>query len=116
MHDQAVALISHLPMLISAALIKTLGNESDPLVLSLAKKLASSGFADTTRIGGGNPNLGTSMLAHNNSAILQALNSYQCCLEQFETAMLSKHWNQIQKELETNQALRPEFVAKNLNY
>ncbi len=116
MHDQAVALISHLPMLISAALIKTLGNEGDPLVLSLAKKLASSGFADTTRIGGGNPSLGTSMLAHNTSAILQALNSYQGCLEQFETAMLSKHWNQIQKELEKNQALRPEFVAKNLNY
>ena len=112
MHDQAVALISHLPVLISAALLKTLGNERNPSLLDLAKKLASSGFADTTRIGGGNPDLGAGMMSHNSSAILRALTSYRWSLEQFEEAILTEHWPQIQAELEKTQELRPEFLKK----
>ncbi|WP_320666854.1 prephenate/arogenate dehydrogenase [Prochlorococcus sp. MIT 1307] len=114
MHDQAVALISHLPVLISAALLKTLCNERNPSLLELAKKLASTGFADTTRVGGGNPTLGTGMMENNSSAILRALSSYRWSLEQFEEAMISQHWSQIQAELEKTQTLRPEFLNDKL--
>ena len=110
MHDQAVALISHLPVLISAALIRTVGNERNPSLLVLARQLASSGFADTTRIGGGNPRLGTAMMENNSPAILRALTSYRWSLEQFEEAILTKHWAEIQAELEKTQILRPEFL------
>ena len=75
-HDEAVALISHLPVLISAALLKTLGKEQDQDLFNLSRNLASSGFADTTRVGGGNPELGTAMASKNSSAILRALTSY----------------------------------------
>ena len=112
MHDQSVALISHLPVIVSAALLRTLGNERNPSLLALARQLASSGFADTTRIGGGNPKLGTAMMANNSSAILRALTSYRWSLEQFEEAILTKHWAEIQAELEKTQALRPEFLEK----
>ena len=111
-HDQAVALISHLPVLISAALLKTLGNERNPSLLTLAKKLASSGFADTTRIGGGNPILGKAMMSNNSAAILRALTSYRWSLEQFEEAILAQHWAQIEAELEQTHTLRPEFLKK----
>ncbi|MGL5509596.1 MAG: prephenate dehydrogenase dimerization domain-containing protein, partial [Microcoleaceae cyanobacterium] len=50
-HDQAVAWISHLPVMISASLINACMQESNQDVLELAKNLASSGFRDTSRVG-----------------------------------------------------------------
>jgi len=43
-HDKAVALISHMPMVVAQALYKTVQNNV------LAKKLAASGFRDMTRL------------------------------------------------------------------
>jgi len=68
-HDEAVGLISHLPVLISAALLKTLSSDLKPSLYSLAKSIASSGFADTSRVGGGNPELGVSMAKLNKKNI-----------------------------------------------
>ena len=57
-HDRAVAFISHMPVLVSAALLQSAA-AAEPQ--GLLQALASSGFADTTRIGGGNPELGSLM-------------------------------------------------------
>lgn len=55
-HDEAVALISHMPMLISQALFKTAkGNQ-------LALKLASSGFRDMTRLALSNEEMAQDMI------------------------------------------------------
>ena len=110
-HDQAVALISHLPVLVSAALLRTVGEERDPAVRELARVLSSSGFADTTRVGGGNPQLGTSMAENNTAAILRGLAAYRWSLEQLEEAVLNGHWSQLKAELERSQALRPSFLV-----
>ena len=110
-HDQAVALISHLPVLVSAALLRTVGEERDPAVRELARVLSSSGFADTTRVGGGNPQLGTSMAESNTAAILRGLAAYRWSLEQLEEAVLNGHWSQLKAELERSQALRPSFLV-----
>lgn len=114
LHDQAVALVSHLPVLISAALLKTVKDENSSSVAALAKSLASSGFADTTRVGGGNPKLGTSMMATNTSAILQALASYRGTLEQLEQIILAQQWAQLQTNFEQTQAIRPDFLKEDL--
>ncbi len=109
-HDQAVALISHLPVLVSAALLRVLGEERNSAVRDLAMGLASSGFADTTRVGGGNPLLGTAMAATNTAAVLRGLAAYRWSLEQLEEAVLAGNWSQLQAELERTQALRPSFL------
>ena len=109
-HDQAVALISHLPVMVSAALLRVLGEERDPRVRDLARQLASSGFADTTRVGGGNPALGTAMACRNTSALLKSLAAYRWSLEQLEEAILNGHWAQLEQELEKTRALRPGFL------
>jgi len=57
-HDRAVSWVSHLPVIVSAGLIAACMSETDPGVLALAQHLASSGFRDTSRVGGGNPELG----------------------------------------------------------
>ncbi|MCS5707095.1 prephenate/arogenate dehydrogenase [Synechococcus sp. FGCU-3] len=116
-HDQAVALISHLPVLVSGALL--LGADRGAVagvaagaqaLPELVRALASSGFADTTRVGGGNPELGTLMARHNQAAVLAALAHYRQALEALEQQVRSNAWPELQAELERCQQLRPEFL------
>ena len=108
-HDQAVALISHMPVLVSAALLRTAGDERDPEIRQLAQSLASSGFSDSTRIGGGNPDLGVAMASSNSAAVLKALAAYRWSLEQLEDAVLRNNWQQLHRELQRTQSLRPDY-------
>lgn len=66
-HDKAVALISHMPLLISQALFKTA--EENPLAL----KLASSGFRDMTRLAMSNLEMAKDMYIYNNANILDSI-------------------------------------------
>ena len=109
-HDRLADLPS--PVLVSAALIRAAGDERDPAVRQLAMTLASSGFADTSRVGGGNPDLGVAMASSNTDAVLRGLAAYRWSLEQLEEAVLNGNWAQLQQELERTQALRPGFLTK----
>lgn len=115
-HDRAVALISHLPVLVSAALLQTADRQSrpeacgSPQLAALVRALASSGFADTTRVGGGNPALGTLMARCNRSALQAALGAYRGQLEQLEVLLEQADWPALETELERCQQLRPDFL------
>jgi arogenate dehydrogenase (NADP+) len=110
-HDQAVALISHMPVLVSAALLEAADRGGEAAAAAtLVRQLASSGFADTSRIGGGNPELGTLMARCNRHAVLQALGHYRQQLEQLETLVEQEHWGALQQRLEGCQQLRPGFL------
>lgn len=66
-HDEAVALISHMPMLVSQALFKTAqGND-------LALKLASSGFRDMTRLALSNTEMADDMVKMNSQNIQNSI-------------------------------------------
>jgi prephenate dehydrogenase len=66
-HDNLVAGISHLPLLLSAALVlATTKNTSWPQM----SRLASSGYRDLTRLASGNPEMNTSICLTNQSSIL----------------------------------------------
>ena len=103
-HDQAVALISHLPVLLGAALIEAAGQAP------LARALASSGFADTSRVGGGNPELGSLMARYNREALLAALARYRTSLDGLEQQVRAGDWPRLEQRLSQAQALRPEFL------
>lgn len=109
-HDRAVALISHLPVLVSAALLATADRGAAADEPQLARALASSGFADTTRVGGGNPQLGALMCRWNREAVLSALGLYQRELEAFIEAVRGEDWPGLQERLAQGQAIRPDFV------
>lgn len=66
-HDEAVALISHMPMLIAQALFLSAKDNS------LAMKLASSGFRDMTRLALSNDEMATDMISLNPQYIQKAL-------------------------------------------
>ncbi len=111
-HDQAAALISHLPVMVSAALLRTIGNETNPTISNLCKQLASSGFEDTTRVGAGNPLLGKAMASFNRKEILKGIKEYKNHLETLEQVILSEEWCKLKLELEKAQALRSNFLEK----
>ena len=108
-HDRAVALISHLPVLVSAALLQN-ADRSGADLPDLVRALASSGFADTTRVGGGNPELGTLMARCNREAVAEALAGYRACLEQLERRLEQADWAGLQADLEQCRQLRPQFL------
>jgi arogenate dehydrogenase (NADP+) len=110
-HDQAVALISHMPVLVSAALLEAAHQGGQAAGAdALVRQLASSGFADTSRIGGGNPELGSLMARCNQSAVLEAIQQYRQQLGELEALVEQNAWPALQQRLEHCQALRPEFL------
>ena len=110
-HDQAVAWISHLPVLVGAALLQAADQGSGAAGLGdLARALASSGFADTTRVGGGNPELGTLMARCNRKALLACLDGYQEAIGTLQELVRSKRWQDLAGALEAAQRLRPDFL------
>jgi arogenate dehydrogenase (NADP+) len=109
-HDRAVALISHLPVFVSASLIQVCSQEPDRAVAELAKQLASSGFRDTSRVGGGNPQLGRYMAEYNRTALLSGLKQYQLCLEKAIAQIEAEDWQSIESSLTQRQTERPDFL------
>jgi arogenate dehydrogenase (NADP+) len=109
-HDQAVAWISHLPVLVSASLIQACQGESQGEILRLAQQLASSGFRDTSRVGGGNPELGTLMARYNREALLTSLRQYQGAIAGLTQLVEAENWAELQQQLQATQVQRSAFV------
>ncbi|MDY7022046.1 MAG: prephenate/arogenate dehydrogenase [Cyanobacteriota bacterium] len=108
-HDQAVAWISHLPVTVSASLIAALTAEADETVQQLTQQLASSGFRDTSRVGGGNPELGVMMARYNKNALLGSLQAYRSCLDQFIDLIEQEDWQTLEQQLLQTQRKRTTF-------
>ena len=71
-HDRAVALISHMPMLVAQAIFKT-AQDND-----LAMQIAASGFRDMTRLAMSNTEMANDMITMNSENIESAiLNLYK---------------------------------------
>jgi arogenate dehydrogenase (NADP+) len=109
-HDCAVAWISHLPVVASASLITACMQESNPAILDLAKALASSGFRDTSRVGGGNPELGLMMARYNRDALVRSLHAYREVLNQMVEAITREDWATLEETLKQTQTDRPAFM------
>ncbi|MEH1867597.1 MAG: prephenate/arogenate dehydrogenase [Nostoc sp.] len=109
-HDRAVSWISHLPVMVSSSLIAACLSETDPDVLELAQKFASSGFRDTSRVGGGNPELGVMMARYNRQALLRSLQQYRHNLDELTNLIEQENWTVLEQKLKTTGKARPDFV------
>ena len=69
-HDRAVAMISHMPMLVAQALCANIEDNK------LAQTLASSGFRDTTRLALSNTQMAEDMINMNTDNIKDAIVSF----------------------------------------
>ncbi|MDJ0616005.1 MAG: prephenate/arogenate dehydrogenase [Calothrix sp. MO_192.B10] len=108
-HDLAVSWISHLPVMVSASLIAACMGESDRQVLEMAQNLASSGFRDTSRVGGGNPELGVMMAQYNRQALLTSLQQYRQQIDEVIGIIERENWQGLEEKLSSTQQARPLF-------
>ncbi len=111
-HDKAVSLISHLPVMTSASLIAACEKEADSEVNQLAQKFASSGFRDTSRVGGGNPELGVMMAKYNRAALLMSLQKYRSNLDELVALIEREDWTTLEQILYSTQQARSKFVKE----
>jgi len=109
-HDRAVSWISHLPVMVSSSLIAACLSETDPDVLQLAQNLASSGFRDTSRVGGGNTELGVMMAQYNRQALLRSLQQYRHNLDELTNLIEQENWAALEEKLHKSQQARHNFV------
>ncbi len=79
-HDLVVAGISHLPMLLSAALVSTTTKASSWPKMA---KLAATGYRDLTRLASGSPQLNRDICITNRGAILHWIDELMAELNQF---------------------------------
>ena len=110
-HDRAVSWISHLPVMVSAGLIKACLQE-EPDTLQLAQILASSGFRDTSRVGGGNAELGVMMAKYNREELLRSLYQYRDNLDSIVTLIEQQDWHSLKKTLQITAKARSRFLNK----
>lgn len=111
-HDRAVSWISHLPVMVSTNLIAACMSESNPEVLTLAQNLASSGFRDTSRVGGGNSELGVMMARYNRQELLRSLQHYRCHLEGLIEMIEQENWEALEQQLKSTHSARPHFLKE----
>jgi prephenate dehydrogenase len=71
-HDRLVASISHLPFVLSSALVQMVGGEEDWPTLA---HLAASGFRDMSRLAAGSPGMYRDICLTNKEAILSQLDA-----------------------------------------
>jgi prephenate dehydrogenase len=83
-HDRALALTSHLPHLLAAALAGSLPSE--------LQDLTATGFRDTTRVAAGDPRLWTAILAQNRTAVLDALGRLEARVGEFRRGLEAGDW------------------------
>jgi arogenate dehydrogenase (NADP+) len=109
-HDRAVSWISHLPVIVSASLIAACLSETDPEIAELAQKFASSGFRDTSRVGGGNPELGVMMAQYNRQALLNSLYQYRENLDEFIHIIEGENWELLAEKIKLNHQALHNFL------
>jgi prephenate dehydrogenase len=80
-HDQAVALVSHLPLLAAGALSLTVAQSAE---VTEAYALAAGGFRDTTRVASGSPRMARDICLANSEPVGAALEDYIATLQRLQ--------------------------------
>jgi prephenate dehydrogenase len=107
-HDDLVAGISHLPMLLSAALV-SLTTESPSW--SKMSKLASSGYHDLTRLASGNPEVNSHICLSNQTNIVDWIDKFSQELERYRQ-LVSKGDGRLEQALTEANKARQEWLKQ----
>jgi prephenate dehydrogenase len=109
-HDEAVALISHVPHMAAAALTNVAARaaETGPDVL----RLAAGGFKDMTRIAAGSPELWSSISLDNRHAIVQGIDRLSDVLSEYRRLLEKEDADGIATWLEEAAGVRRRLPAQ----
>lgn len=103
-HDLALAQTSHVPHVVASALARTLANEN--------RSLAATGFADTTRIAAGDPNVWVPILLDNRDAVVASLDEFSTQLAAIRSAIAQGNTEEIRRLWEQGKAIREQLKIR----
>jgi len=107
-HDELVAGTSHLPFLLSAALVTSTASEP---TWEKMKKLAGSGYRDVTRLASGSPEVNAQICLTNQQAILHWLDRYIDELQRYRH-LVNLGDERLKETLAEANRLRQEWLNK----
>ncbi len=109
-HDRLVAAISHLPYLLSAALVATVAKEgeTDPAVW----ELAAGGFRDMSRLAGSDVQMMGDILSTNTQAVTVLLALFRVQLAMLEAMLVSEDDQQVTEFLKPTREARLNWIEK----
>jgi prephenate dehydrogenase len=107
-HDNLVAGISHLPMLLSAALVSL--TTSNPSWAKMSK-LAASGYYDLTRLASGNPEVNSHICLSNQKAIVDWMDKFSRELERYRQ-LVAKGDKRLEQALTEVNKARQEWLEQ----
>lgn len=110
-HDRVVAAISHLPYLLSTALVATVADEgkADEAVW----ELAAGGFRDMSRLAGSDVRMMGDILSTNNQAVAMLLAMFRMQLARIEAMLISRDDQRLADTLQPISESRREWTVTN---
>jgi prephenate dehydrogenase len=105
-HDRAVAGISHLPLLLSAALVGCTATHPEWALMS---RLAASGYRDVSRLASGDPRMGRDICLSNAAALVAWIDRFYDELAHLR-GLVAQRDPAIEARLSERQALRDAWV------
>lgn len=108
-HDRLLARLSHLPQLVSSALVAAaVASEDKESLLGLA----AGGFRDVTRIAASEPRLWITILRANRQAVLDALQEYSASLAEVRDLLVTERYDGLEAYLGRSRAARRDLFGK----
>ncbi|MEA3298566.1 MAG: prephenate dehydrogenase/arogenate dehydrogenase family protein [Chloroflexota bacterium] len=107
-HDNLVAGISHLPMLLSAALTSVTTSSSSWQAMS---RLAASGYRDLTRLAAGSPEVNSDICITNKEAIVSWIDQFIAELEEYRALVMAGD-ERLQRKLAAANRARQQWLDK----
>ena len=105
-HDRVFAAVSHLPHLLSFALVAAIAKESDA---ALKFAHAGGGFRDFTRIAASSPEMWRDVCVANKTALLKELDAYEEELAQVRCMIESGDAGALEGEFELSRKIRSQL-------
>jgi prephenate dehydrogenase len=102
-HDQAVAMASHVPHMIAAALAAATSSDELPLV--------AGGWRDTTRVAAGDPQLWLPIFRTNRDQVLKALDKFEKVLATFRAALEREDDTRLTQLLQVGKRTRDSVAS-----
>lgn len=103
-HDRALAQTSHVPHVVASALARTLADNN--------RLLAATGFADTTRIAAGDPNVWVPILLDNRDAVLASLDEFSSEVTAIREALIQGNADEIRRLWEQGKSIREQLKIR----
>lgn len=107
-HDKLVAGVSHLPLLLSVALVSV--TTKDPSWQQMSR-LAASGYRDLTRLASGNPEVNAQICLSNQAAIISWIDAFICELQRLRE-LISVGTDEIEEALALANKARQKWLER----